>query len=61
VMEKNAEGRTAMTRVTLRPAIRFSGDKMPAREDLDALHHAAHERCFIANSVKTEVVVEPRD
>ena len=60
VMAKNADGRMAITRVTLRPSIRFSGDTMPAREDLDALHHAAHERCFIANSVKTEVVIEPR-
>jgi organic hydroperoxide reductase OsmC/OhrA len=61
VMEKDAEGRMAITRVTLRPAIRFSGDNIPARADLDALHHAAHERCFIANSVKTEVLIEPRD
>lgn len=60
VLEKDAEGRMAMTRVTLRPAIRFSGDVMPSATDLDALHHAAHERCFIANSVKTEVRIEPR-
>ena len=60
VMEKDAQGRTAITRVTLRPAIRFSGDAMPTAADLDALHHAAHERCFIANSVKTEVRIEPR-
>jgi len=61
VMAKNAEGRVAITRVALRPSIRFSGDTMPTREDQDALHHAAHERCFIANSVKTEVVIEPRE
>jgi organic hydroperoxide reductase OsmC/OhrA len=60
VMEKDAQGRTAITRVTLRPAIRFSGDTVPTRAELDALHHAAHERCFIANSVKTDVRVEPR-
>jgi organic hydroperoxide reductase OsmC/OhrA len=60
VMGKDAQGRTAIMRVTLRPAIRFSGDLMPRPEDLDALHHAAHERCFIANSVKSEVVIEPR-
>ena len=60
LMGKDAEGRIAVTRVTLRPAIRFSGDPMPTAADLDALHHAAHERCFIANSVKTEVRIEPR-
>ena len=60
VMEKDGEGRMAITRVTLRPAIRFSGDVMPTAADAEALHHAAHERCFIANSVKTDVRVEPR-
>ena len=48
-----------MTRVTLRPAVTFSGAKQPTAEELDALHHKAHEECYIANSVKTEVVVEP--
>jgi organic hydroperoxide reductase OsmC/OhrA len=60
VMAKDAQGRTAITRVTLRPAIAFSGDTLPTQADLEALHHTAHERCFIANSVKSEVVIEPR-
>ena len=59
LMEKNAEGRLAITRVTLRPAVEFSGEKLPTREELDGLHHEAHERCFIANSVKTDVRCEP--
>jgi organic hydroperoxide reductase OsmC/OhrA len=59
VMEKNAEGRLAITRVTLHPDIRFSGEAMPTQKDLDDLHHAAHEECFIANSVRTEVRIEP--
>lgn len=59
VLGKDAEGRMAMTVVTLRPRIAFSGDKRPTREEQDALHHKAHEACFIANSVKTEVRVEP--
>lgn len=59
VMEKNAEGRMAITRVTLRPAVQFSGEKLPTREELDRLHHEAHEECFIANSVKSEVRCEP--
>jgi organic hydroperoxide reductase OsmC/OhrA len=48
-----------MTTCTLRPAIRFAGGRQPSSEELDALHHEAHEKCFIANSVKTEVRVEP--
>ena len=60
VMGKDAQGRVAMTHVTLRPMIRFSGDLMPTPADTEALHHAAHEHCFIANSVKTDVRVEPR-
>ncbi|WP_397412132.1 OsmC family protein [Polaromonas sp.] len=59
VMEKNSEGKVAMTRVTLRPDVTFSGDRPPTREELDSLHHEAHDACFIANSVKTEVHCEP--
>ncbi|MBZ0144001.1 MAG: OsmC family protein [Rhodocyclaceae bacterium] len=59
VMAKNAEGRLAMTRVTLRPRVEFAGEKLPGRADIEALHHAAHEECFIANSVKSEVRCEP--
>ncbi|MBW8905299.1 MAG: OsmC family protein [Betaproteobacteria bacterium] len=47
-----------MSKVTLRPRVTFSG-KAPSEEEHRALHHKAHEKCFIANSVKTEVVVEP--
>lgn len=57
VMEKNEDGRLAVTRVVLRPAITWGGDGSPTAEALDKLHHQAHEHCFIANSVKTEVVV----
>jgi organic hydroperoxide reductase OsmC/OhrA len=57
-MEKNAEGRLAITRVTLNQRLKFSGDKQPTPEELKEMNHAAHEQCFIANSVKTEVAVE---
>ena len=57
VMEKNAEGKLAITKLTLKPKITFSGEKKPSAEELDKMHHAAHENCFIANSVKTEVTV----
>jgi organic hydroperoxide reductase OsmC/OhrA len=59
VMARNAEGKTAMTVVTLRPEVHFSGERLPTREQIDQLHHEAHEECFIANSVKTEVRCEP--
>ena len=59
-MEKNAEGKMAITRVTLQPKIKFSGEKQPSKEELDKMHHAAHENCFIASSVKTEITVEPQ-
>ena len=55
---KNAEGKMAMTRVALRPTVSFSG-RAPTPEEHAKLHHKAHEECFIANSVKTEVLVEP--
>jgi organic hydroperoxide reductase OsmC/OhrA len=59
VMEKNAEGRLAVTRVTLHPQINYAG-RTPTPAERDNLHHRAHEECFIANSVKTEVTVEER-
>jgi organic hydroperoxide reductase OsmC/OhrA len=56
-----ARGKMAMTRVVLRPRIAFGGDKTPAASEVADLHHRAHELCFIANSVTTEVVVEARE
>lgn len=59
-LDRNAEGRFAMTRVILRPRVRFIGENQPSATELQALHHQAHEACFIANSVKTEVRCEPQ-
>jgi organic hydroperoxide reductase OsmC/OhrA len=56
-LEKNAEGRLAITRVALRPTIDYRG-RAPTPEEAERLHHGAHEACFIANSVRCEVVVE---
>ena len=50
----------AVTRVTLRPRVAFSGEKLPSAHDLERLHHKAHEECFIASSVKADVRIEPR-
>jgi organic hydroperoxide reductase OsmC/OhrA len=59
-MARNAQGRLAMTRVVLRPRVTFvAGSAAPDAAALAALHHEAHDRCFIANSVKTEVRCEP--
>jgi len=57
VLEKRADGKMAMTRVTLRPRVSWAGDA-PDEAALADLHHRAHEACFIANSVTTEVTVE---
>jgi organic hydroperoxide reductase OsmC/OhrA len=57
VMEKDADGRMAVTRVTLRPEITYDG-RRPTDAERDRMHHDAHEECFIANSVKTLVTVE---
>lgn len=60
VLEKNAEGRLAVTRVALRPRVTFAADVAVDAEKLAELHAAAHRGCFIASSVKTQVTVEPR-
>ena len=59
-MEKNEAGPLAITRVTLRPKIVWSAGVTVSRADLEKMHHEAHEGCFIANSVKTEITVEPQ-
>lgn len=60
VMARDARGRLAMTRVTLRPLATFGGERLPTRAEIESLHHAAHEQCYIANSVTTEMRCEPR-
>jgi organic hydroperoxide reductase OsmC/OhrA len=55
---KNAAGRTAMTRIVLRPSVVWSGDNIPSPEKIEKMHHRAHELCFIANSLTTEVMME---
>ena len=58
-MAKGSDGKMRITRVTLRPRIAY-GDVPPTDAMLDDLHHKAHEACFIANSITSEVVVEAR-
>ncbi len=59
LMGKDAHGRLAITRVTLKPEVRFAGTQEPDEVEVAAMHHEAHESCFIANSVKTEIRCEP--
>jgi organic hydroperoxide reductase OsmC/OhrA len=59
VMARDAGGKLAITQVTLHPVVRYGGEKHPSAAEEDALHHAAHEECFIASSVRTVVSCEP--
>lgn len=54
---KNEEGQLAMTKVVLKPKVNFGSEHTPSREQVDELHHLAHEKCFIANSVKTKITI----
>lgn len=60
VLEQNEQGRVAITRVLLRPLVTFGADNKPTIEELQQLHEKANRDCFIANSVKTKIVVEPK-
>jgi organic hydroperoxide reductase OsmC/OhrA len=53
---ENDNGKLWITRVILRP----QADCDATPEKLAEIHHLAHEACFIANSVKTDISVEPR-
>lgn len=58
LMEVDSSGKVSMTKVTLKVAISFSGGKQPSFSQLEKMHHLAHQQCFIANSVKTEVTTQ---
>ncbi len=58
---KNEKGVPWVSSVTLNPKIVYDGEKLPTPGDEERLHHLAHEHCYIANSVKTEVLVAGRD
>jgi len=59
IMGRNASGKLAMVRVTLRPRVAFFGDRLPTPTEIESMHHEAHAECYIANSVTTEVRCEP--
>ena len=58
ILSKNEDGRLAMTEITLRPKIKFSGNNIPSQIKVEELHQLAHEKCFIANSVKTNIKIK---
>ena len=59
-MARREDGTEWIASVVLSPAVRFSGAQAPGDEAVRGLHHRAHAACFIANSVRTEVSIEPR-
>jgi organic hydroperoxide reductase OsmC/OhrA len=58
VMTKNEKGKLWVSKVVLAPKVVFGGENKPSETEISAMHHAAHENCFVANSVKTEIVIE---
>ena len=59
VMQKNEQGNVAVTHCVLRPAVQFSGNQVPTKDEIVAMHDEAHHQCFIANSVTTKISCEP--
>jgi organic hydroperoxide reductase OsmC/OhrA len=59
ILEKNADGKLAVTKITLRPKVTFSGERQPDAEEITRIHERAHEACFIAQSIRSEVALEP--
>jgi organic hydroperoxide reductase OsmC/OhrA len=59
-MERNEHNKLYISKIVLRPDVTFSGTTQPSEHELDALHHRAHEECYIANSVKAEIIVRPK-
>lgn len=57
LLGQDGAGRVAMVRIELRPAIAFTGARQPDAHEIAAIHHLAHERCYIANSLTAEIVV----
>jgi organic hydroperoxide reductase OsmC/OhrA len=58
-LAKDADGKWWLSVVTLQPEVQFSGEPLPTRQQIEAMHHTAHAECYIANSVKSQVRVEP--
>ncbi|PKD44150.1 OsmC family protein [Rhodohalobacter barkolensis] len=60
VLEKNSEGKMAMTKVIIRPTVAFDSENAPDENDFIKMHQVAHSKCFIANSIKSEIEIIPK-
>lgn len=60
VMGRDERGKVGITAITLRPRITFSGDVLPDAAAIADLHHRSHEHCYVANSLRATVMIEPR-
>jgi len=60
ILEKNEKSRIAVTKLYLRPKVTFTGDNIPDKVMIDEMHYRAHTECFIANSVLTKIIIDPR-
>jgi len=60
ILDKNEDGVMTMVSVTLKPLVIFSGNQVPTREQLEKIHHLAHKQCFLANSVRSQIIVLPQ-
>ncbi|MCU0482298.1 MAG: OsmC family protein [Anaerolineae bacterium] len=58
ILGKDEDGKLAMTKVTLKPKVVFDSKTAPSQEQIEELHHLAHAKCFIANSVKTQITIQ---
>ena len=58
ILEKDSSRKMVMNRIILRPQIVFSGSHNPTPQELEELHEKAHNGCFIANSIKSVVIIE---
>jgi organic hydroperoxide reductase OsmC/OhrA len=58
-MSKNERGVPWVSSINLKPQVTYTGSKQPTPIEVAQLHHQAHEQCYIANSIKTEVKVVP--
>lgn len=57
LMSQNKDGKLAMTQITLSPTIVFSADNLPTTKQVEKMHQEAHQNCFLANSIKTEIII----
>ena len=60
-MASMEDGRQWMATITLDPQIEWTGDKLPTANEIADLHHEAHRQCYIANSIKSEIVIRGYD